>query len=98
MDYTLTDLPNSGERPIVFMDISINDELAGRIYIKLFRDVFPAGVENFIKIAEGNTYRIIKKGVGPYQYEKHTRRSYDDNKFFNHMLIINNMFMISNIY
>lgn len=66
----------------IYMDIHMDGEKMGRILIKLFRDVFPAGVDNFIGIASGNTYRIEKKGCGKYQYIKEIRRTYEGCKFF----------------
>ena len=82
MNYALTDLPDSGKNPVVYMDISLKGEVIGRLYIRLFRDVFPAGVENFYNIAGGRTYRVEKKGDGRYQYNKETRRTYQGSKFF----------------
>lgn len=96
MNYSLLDLPDSGKYPIVFMDISLKGEKIGRIYIKLFRDVFPAGVENFVRIANGNTYNIINKSVGTYTYAKHTRRTFDNCKFFN--FLHNNYIVCGDIY
>ena len=64
------------------MDISLKGEVLGRILIKLFRDAFPAGVENFVKIAGGNTYKVIKKGNGQFKYIKQIKRTYDGCKFF----------------
>lgn len=92
MNYSLTDLPDSGKNPVVYMDISLKGEIFGRIYIRLFRDVFPAGVENFVKIASGKTYKIIKKGNGRYKYSKEIRRTYEDSKFFH---FLHNNYMIS---
>ena len=40
MNYSLCDLPNTGNNPVVWMDITLNEEVIGRIYIRLFRDVF----------------------------------------------------------
>jgi cyclophilin family peptidyl-prolyl cis-trans isomerase len=96
MNYSLTDLPDSGNNPIVYMDISLKGELLGRIFIRLFRDVFPAGVENFIRIASGKTYKIIKKGNGIYNYTKQINRSYNGSKFFN--LKYNNYIVAGDIY
>lgn len=96
MNYSLSDLPDSGQNPIVYMDISLKGEKLGRILIKLFRDVFPAGVENFVGIAAGNTWQVIHKGIGSYKYTKQTARSYTDCKFFR--LSHNNYIVSGDIY
>lgn len=96
MNYTLTDIPDSGKNPVVFMDISLKGEIIGRIYIILFREVFPAGVENFVRIAAGITYRVTKKGIGRYKYKKETRRTYEGCKFFN--FLYNNYIVSGDIY
>ena len=96
MNYSLLDLPDSGKNPMVYMDISLQGEILGRIHIKLFRDVFPAGVENFLKIAGGRTYKVIKKGTGKYQYKKEIRRTYDGCKFFH--FLCNNYMISGDIY
>ena len=82
MNYSLTDLPDSGKNPVVYMDISLKGEVLGRIHIRLFRDVFPTGVENFVKIAAGRTYKVMKKGIGKYRYKKEIRRTYEGCKFY----------------
>jgi len=92
----LTDLPDSGKSPVVYMDISLQGEILGRIMIRLFRDVFPAGVENFVKIAGGRTYKITKKGTGRFKYTKQIRRTYDGCKFFH--FLHNNYIVSGDIY
>lgn len=82
MNYLLTELPDSGKNPIVIMEISVRSIPIGNIKIKLYRDVFPAGVENFVKIIEGNTRNISSKGFGNYKYQKEIKRSYIDCNFF----------------
>lgn len=96
MNYALTDLPDSGKNPVIYLDIGLKGEIIGRIHIRLFRDSFPAGVENFVKIAEGKTYQVIKKGAGRFTYTKDTRRTYEKCKFFNFMH--NNYFVCGDIY
>lgn len=96
MNYSLTDLPDSGNNPVVYMDISLKGEILGRIHIRLFRDVFPAGVENFVRIASGETYRVIQKGMGRYRYKKESQRSYDGSKFYN--FLYNNYIVGGDIY
>ena len=83
MDYSLDELPDSGTNPVVWMDIIIKEEIIGRIYIRLFRDVFPAGVENFVGLARGKTVRTEKKGQGKYTYVRQVKRTYEGSKFFN---------------
>lgn len=82
MNYSLTDIPDSGKNPVVNMEICINGEFFGMVRIKLFREVFPAGVENFVKISAGKTYQITKKGANRVSYTKDTRRSYDGCAFY----------------
>ena len=96
MNYTLTDLPDSGKNPIVYMDISLKGDVLGRIHIRLFRDVFPAGVENFVRIAGGRTYRVVKKGMGQYKYKREMRRTYEGSKFFH--FLHNNYIISGDIY
>ena len=83
MNYSLSELPNSGKNPVVYIDIELKSETLGRIFIQLFRDAFPAGVENFIKIIEGKTYNVKECGYGKCKYQKQIKRSYEGCKFFN---------------
>lgn len=96
MNYSLTDLPDSGKNPMVFLDISLKGESLGRIQIRLFREVFPAGVENFYKIASGRTYKVEKKGMGKYKYKKEIKRTFEGCKFFN--FLYNNYLVSGDIY
>jgi cyclophilin family peptidyl-prolyl cis-trans isomerase len=96
MNYSLMDLPDSGKNPVVYMDISLKGDLLGTIYIRLFRDAFPAGVENFVKIAGGRTYKISKKGSGQYKYTKQSKRTYEGSKFF--QMLYNNYIVAGDIY
>lgn len=96
MNYSLLDLPDSGKNPTVYMDISLQSEVLGRIEIKLFRDVFPAGVENFIRIASSKTYQVTIKGDGRYKYKKETKRTFDGCKFFH--FLYNNYIISGDIY
>lgn len=96
MNYSLSDLPDSGKNPIVYMDISLKGEVLGRIHIRLFRDVFPAGVENFVKLVGGRTYKVIKKGIGRYKYKKEIKRTYEGCKFYH--FLYNNYIISGDIY
>jgi peptidyl-prolyl isomerase H (cyclophilin H) len=96
MNYSLTDLPDSGKNPVVYMDISLKGEILGRIHIRLFRDVFPAGIENFVKIASGRTFKVVKKGNGRYKYKKEVKRTYEGCKFF--QFLHNNYIISGDIY
>lgn len=96
MNYSLSDLPNSGKYPVVYMDVILKEEYLGRLHIKLFRDVFPAGVENFIGIARGHTYRVEEKGIGRHKYQKQIRRTYDGCKI--HNFLHNNYLISGDIY
>ena len=95
MNYSQSDLPNSGESPIIYFDISLGQELLGRIYIKLYRDVFPAGVENFVKISDGKTHQIKKMNT-IFNCLKSTNRSYKDCKFFK--MIHGNYIVCGDVY
>ena len=92
MNYSLCDLPDSGDNPVVYFDIVLKGETMGRLYIRMFRDVFPAGVENFVRIAMGKTQRIINKGSGQHKYKKVIRRTYEGCKFYN---FLHNNYMVS---
>ncbi|QGR54154.1 cyclophilin family protein [Moumouvirus maliensis] len=96
MNYSLSDLPDSSANPVVYMDISLKGENFGRIYIRLFREVFPAGVENFVNIAMGKTYRVSEHGSGRYSYNKHVKRTYEGCRFFNKLH--NNYLVSGDIY
>ena len=96
MNYSLMDLPDSGKNPVVYMDISLKGQIIGRIHIRLFREVFPAGVENFVKIASGQTYRVTQKGMGRYKYKKEAQRSFDGTKLFH--FLHNNYIIGGDIY
>lgn len=84
MNCNLDELPDSGQNPLVYIEFSANSSIIGRVYIKLYRDVFPAGVENFVSIISGSTERIEKKGCGKYSHVKAIRRSYTDCNIFHH--------------
>ena len=43
MNYCIDDLPES-YNTVVFFEISLKEECIGKILIRLYRDVFPAGV------------------------------------------------------
>ena len=96
MNYSLLDLPDSGKYTIVYMDIGLKGEILGRIQIKLFRDVFPAGVENFARIASGRTHQVTLKGDGKYKYKKQIKRTFDGCKF--HHFLYNNYIVSGDIY
>lgn len=78
------------------MDILLQDEVIGRIFIRLFREVFPAGVENFYRIASNRTYRIDEKGFGNHRFTRERLRTYEGCKFFN--LKFNNYVVTGDIY
>lgn len=46
-------------RPRCFLDISIGEELEGRIIVELYNDVVPKTAENFRALCTG------EKGIGP---------------------------------
>lgn len=96
MNYSLLDLPDAGNNLVVYMDITLNEEIIGRIFIKLFREVFPAGVENFYRIASNRTYRIDQKGFGNYKFNRERLRTYQGCKFYN--LKFNNYIVSGDIY
>ncbi len=96
MSYTLDNIPQSSNNLHVYFDIGIDGKIIGRIKIKLFRDSFPAGVENFIRLASGETLRHNKMGNGKYGYYQRIVRSYDNTKFYKN--IHNNYIIGGDIY
>jgi len=96
MNFSLDEIPNSGKNPIIHMDIMLQGQVLGTLSIKLFRDSFPAGMENFFNIITGVTYHIEDKGFGKYKYQKQTLRTYEDCKFFK--LYHNNYIISGDIY
>jgi len=96
MNYSLADLPDAGDNLVVYMDIILQEEVIGRIFIRLFREVFPAGVENFYRIASNKTYRIDQKGFGNYKFNRERIRTFEGCKFFN--LKFNNYVVSGDIY
>lgn len=94
MNYSLHHLPNCNNRKVYF-DISIDGLLCGRLVIKLFRDVFAAGVENFFHLAVGDTQCIADN-----DYCKHSPnypiRSYLHCKAFR--FLHNSYLMFGDIY
>ncbi|BCS83418.1 putative structural ppiase-like protein [Cotonvirus japonicus] len=96
MNYSLDDLPDSGSEIKLFMDISLKGEHMGKLLIKLFRDAFPAGVENFVGLITGKTHQVIHNGSGRYKTTKQTKRSYVGCKFFNYKH--NNYIVSGDIY
>lgn len=95
MNYTLSDLPNVQDS-YVFMDIFLSQSLLGTIKIKLFRDVFPAGVDNFALIAKGSTYKEIPMGYRKKKFIKAVKRTFDDCRFFHFKY--NNYIVSGDIY
>lgn len=96
MNFSLNDIPCFGSNPVVFMDILVNEEPIGRIFIKLYPEVFPAGVENFIRIACGKTYRVDHRGRGRHRYRQEWRRTYEGCRFF--YCMHNNYIVSGDIY
>ena len=65
MDNAFDEYLQSKNRPHVFFDISINNEVDGRIIFELFDDVVPYTVKNFLYMVENHYkgsifHRIIK--------------------------------------
>jgi cyclophilin family peptidyl-prolyl cis-trans isomerase len=98
MNYSFSDLPDSGSNPQVYFDIKLKNDIIGRIGIRLFREVFPAGVENFVGIASGKTYKADKIVSSAYGHSliKETKRTYDDCNFYQNRY--NNYIMTGDIY
>ena len=49
--------------PVVFMDISIEGSMAGRVQIELFSDIVPKSAENFRSLCTGERSENFYKGV-----------------------------------
>jgi cyclophilin family peptidyl-prolyl cis-trans isomerase len=69
--------PNSGENPRVFLSLKTDSGSLGQIEIELFRDVFPLGVENFVYLCRGTTFRENIVQIGTHRIKKYIRRTYD---------------------
>lgn len=61
----------------VYLDLAVNEKEMGRLVIKLYRDLFPEGVQNFVSICQGNTNQQIPTGYQDQPIWKTTRRSFD---------------------
>jgi len=61
----------------VYLDLAVNNRAVGRLGIRLYRDLFPEGVENFARICQGDTMQQIPTGHQDTAIWKTTRRSYD---------------------
>lgn len=96
MNYSLDNLPYSGEYPCVFMEIVLKGVVIGKLYVRLFREIFPAGVENFVKIIQGVTAKQQTKSIGDYIYTKNITRSYQNCKFYE--CDFNNIIISGDIY
>ncbi|KAH6560458.1 hypothetical protein BASA61_008792 [Batrachochytrium salamandrivorans] len=59
------------ENPIVFMDISIGGQPAGRIKMELFKDIVPKTAENFRQLCTGE-YRVndVPQGFKNCQFHR----------------------------
>jgi len=53
-------LKHTLRNPVVFLDISIDDEPAGRMYIRLRGDMAPLATENFLDLCRGNPLRTLR--------------------------------------
>lgn len=82
MNYNLDNLPFSGMTPRVILTLAFNDVIIGDISILLYRDVFPAGVENFVLLALGTTSRITDIKMFNRTIQKATPRTYVGSKFY----------------
>ena len=96
MNYNINNIPNTGDNPEIYMEIGISGRSIGKIKINLFRDAFPAGVENFIKIITGETKQISQEGILDYVYTTQQKRTYQDNIFY--FGEYNNYIMSGDIY
>lgn len=66
----------------VYLDVAVNNQEAGRLVIKLYRDLFPEGVQNFISICQGNTNQQIPTGYQDKPIWKTTKRSFEGCVFY----------------
>lgn len=84
MNYTECNPPCSGEKPQVYLNLDLNNKFLGQLKIELFRDAFPLGVENFVYMCKGTTYRVEDKGFPPYTYKKVTKRTFENSKIYDY--------------
>lgn len=96
MDCRLDALSNSGDNPLIYMDISVNDQPVGRMVFKMLRDSFPAGEENFVGIATNKTSRNSPKGYGIHKYVRQVDRNFNDTNIYD--WVHNNYLIGGDIY
>lgn len=76
-EYSLDQIPHSPTNTAIYLDIGIHGRgHLGRLTIELFRNSFPAGVENLIRIASGETSRTFERGAGEDTYYVQHVRSF----------------------
>jgi cyclophilin family peptidyl-prolyl cis-trans isomerase len=96
MNFSQEDPPNSRQRPLIFIDISSEGKLLGRLKCQLYRNVFPLGVENFVNLIKSSTYKNCEQQYGRTVIEDKILRTYKNCCFFDTMY--NNYIMSGDIY
>lgn len=86
----------NSNKPIVYLDFYKDDIYIGRIYVELFPDSFPDGVENFIRLIEGSTFREKQNGYGEFKYITSLQRTYAGCKVIRQMY--DNYIVLGDIY
>jgi len=76
-NFDLHDLPYSGENPGVSIIFSIQDIPLEPINVILDRKAFPAGVENFYKLASGQSIKSKTVVLPTRTYNQYQVRNYD---------------------
>ena len=68
--------------PRIYLDLQLDQRQLGRIYIKLFPESFPAGVENIYHLALGDSIKTISTGTPRHPSSRQIRRTLEGSIFY----------------
>ena len=57
------DIDNKEPNPVVFLDISVGKEYAGRLAIELYKNIVPKTAENFRQLCSGEAKSVTGKAI-----------------------------------
>ena len=58
------DIDNKEPNPVVFLDISVGKEYAGRLAIELYKNIVPKTAENFRQLCSGEAKSVSGEAIG----------------------------------